>query len=94
MACRVADACDQAEHTAKLEIGVAIRPRVFRHRVLVEASQRQHFEPRSGCRRESAARRAGIDRVQGEDDFPACGVATATRHAISSLLHGSKAAEA
>jgi len=35
MACRVADACGHAELTAKLEIGAAIPPRVFRSRVLV-----------------------------------------------------------
>ena len=84
MACRVADACDHAEHAAQLEIGGAIPPRVFRHRVRVVSNQLGQFEPRSGCRHESAARRAGVRQSMSEDDFPACGAATATRHAISS----------
>ena len=33
--CRVADACEHAEHSAKPEIGGAIPPRVFRPCVLV-----------------------------------------------------------
>jgi uncharacterized protein (DUF486 family) len=66
MACRVAGACEHVEHAAKPEIGVAIPPRVFRHRVLVASSQHSSFEPRSGCRYESAARRAGIDRERAK----------------------------
>jgi hypothetical protein len=66
MACRVADACDHAEHTAQPEIGVAIPPRVFRYRVLVASRQRRRLEPRSGCSCESPARRAGIDREKAK----------------------------
>ena len=61
----------------------AIHPRVFRQRVRVASSQRWRFEPRSGCSSEVAPRRAGIVRVRVEVDFPACGAASATRHAIS-----------
>ena len=60
-------------------------PRVFRQRVLVASSHRWRFEPRSGCRLEVAARRADTGRVRAEVDFPACGAAAATRHAISDV---------
>jgi hypothetical protein len=83
MAWRVADACDHAEHTAKPEIGGAIHPRVFRHRVRVASSQLGQFEPRSGRRYVAATTRAGVGRIRDGADFPACGVAAATRHGIS-----------
>ena len=88
MAYRVADACDHAEHAAQPEIGAAIPPRVFRHRVRVASRQLGRFEPRSGCRHEPAIRRAGSVRVRAEVDFPACGAATATRHAVSHPKRG------
>ena len=83
MACRVADACDHAERKTKRKSAAAIPPRVFRQRVRVASNQRRRFEPRSGCRREMTARRTGIVRVRAEVDFPACGAASAARHAIS-----------
>jgi putative MATE family efflux protein len=61
----------------------AIPPRVFRHRVRVASNHLGQFEPRSGCRHESATRRTGTGRVQAEVDFPACGGAAAARYVRS-----------
>ena len=81
-ACRVADACGTYRAVQSRKSSVAIHPRVFRASRSGCVELAQGFEPRSGCRRELATRRAGIRQSMSELDFPACGVATATRYAI------------
>ena len=63
----------------------AILPRVFRHRVRVAARHHEHFEPRSGCRVESAIRRASGDRVRAPVAFPAAASAAVDRYASPSF---------
>ena len=48
-------------------------------RVRVAASQLERFEPRAGCRIESALRRADSVRVGGRTDFPAAASAAVAR---------------
>jgi hypothetical protein len=70
----------QADRTRSWNAGGAIHRVDFRHRVLVSAMYLWRFEPRSGCRDESAVSRRGINRERAEAAFPAAASAVADQH--------------
>jgi hypothetical protein len=81
MACRVADACEHAERTAKLEIGGAIHPRVFRPCVPVIAIYQCRFEPAADVATSQQLHARAASEYERRQ-FPGVRVAAATRHAI------------
>ena len=62
--CVAGGRAEHGAHRGSRKSGAAIPARVFRHRVQVVTNQLGQFEPRSGRRRELAARRARVERVR------------------------------